>query len=152
MMFKTPVNEILTAQTDIICYTIVRVHTPIVDEDADTITNYLVPGLNYKILENTINGNGIYDVSDRYELIVENENMLEFQKGFLSLYKTLEDAAEDVTFVEMLNHDIESHFDVYKCAIPEGEIYAEGINDFYEGYASKKIRFIEKIEITKDEE
>lgn len=127
------------AQEDIPCYKIVAcdIHT----EPKKWYTPYYITELS----EEQLNGKCPLYSNDIFPdfMFITKDN--EVHGGAIHTYKYEFNALDDVKFAYSPSWKTELETHVFRCIIPKGTIYAEGIYGLCQGYASKQIIFKEKI-------
>lgn len=139
------------AKEDIICYKVVRV------EVCCTATlfkeNFLAPYQETPISNEVINGKKPFIAKD-YKGEEITEEVFEIRKPVLDTiagcaihtFATKNGAKTEATELRDLFLD---KFYVYKCIIPKGTLYYEGIYDHKKSFASHKIVFKERVLVLK---
>lgn len=143
LMSKT--NEFSIAEEDIVCYKNMKM-----SEDEEGV-HYFTSFYDYQLSEEIINGELDFENTEENEVLYNQDyDEFDFCKGFIHTYKNEENALEIGEFFNSMYRNGERNV-TFKCVIPAGEQYVYGIADScYDGYASKKIRFIEPVEIEEE--
>ena len=137
------------AKEDIICYKVVRVdvrHTAILSKEI-----FLTPYQETPISNEVINGRKPFIAKDYKGEEINEEALFEMEKPVLDTisgcaihtFATKNGAKTEAT--EIRDIFILDKFCVYKCIIPKGTLYYEGIYDHKKSFASHKIVFKERV-------
>lgn len=123
-----------TSKKNIVCYKILKT-------SKSNYNNYYTPFTDFRIDEKTLNGEqnlialGIEKV-EKYE-------KYEIGEGFIHTYKIFKNAKRMTDF---LNENYIEKYYIFKCIIPSGTEYHEGVDvNNYQSYASKEIKIIKKL-------
>jgi len=133
-------GKIKKAEEDIVCYKYLALSIGR-DEYGNISSTWCSPYVNIgweigKAKENT-NNKPYYDAHG------------DVSEGFFHTFKSLSDTKDAKNGYDFWNNGGRKQLGVFKCIIPKGTLYFEGIHggfNQFQGYASKKLLIVERVE------
>ena len=141
MCLKTRNFKCNIADEDILCFKVL---------EFSQACGYMTPCIHSYVAQDILNGikNMVALGEEEYN---SHSTFMEINGGFIHTFKCVEDAIVFCDYNDLFSNGA---FHIFKCIIPKGTRYYDGTCFCYgvmDSYASKEIKYLEKLDFTEEE-